>query len=76
MLRSFLLMAVTLASFPLMAQTPKSSAIPRAADGHPDLQGLWTNATITPMERMGDKATVNDTEARAVEEGRRRSTEQ
>ncbi len=24
---------------------------PRTADGHPDLQGNWTNATITPFER-------------------------
>ena len=24
---------------------------PRTPDGHPDLQGLWTNATITPFER-------------------------
>jgi hypothetical protein len=23
----------------------------RAADGQPDLQGIWTNATITPLER-------------------------
>ena len=67
MLRSFLLFAVTVAAFPLMAQTAKSSAIPRAADGHPDLQGIWTNATITPMDRIGDKAAISDGEARAVE---------
>ena len=24
---------------------------PRTPEGHPDLQGLWTNATITPFER-------------------------
>jgi len=24
---------------------------PRTPDGHPDLQGIWTNATITPLER-------------------------
>ena len=24
---------------------------PRTPDGHPDLQGFWTNATITPLER-------------------------
>jgi hypothetical protein len=34
-------------------QTQKKTAwtVPRAADGHPDLQGIWTNATITPLER-------------------------
>ena len=24
---------------------------PRTADGQPDLQGIWTNATLTPLER-------------------------
>ena len=32
--------------------TAKPSAMPRTADGHPDFQGNWTNATITPMERL------------------------
>ena len=69
MLSSLRILAVTLAAFPfmVMAQAPKTSTVPRTADGHPDLQGIWTNATITPMERMGDKATVSDTDARAVE---------
>jgi hypothetical protein len=30
----------------------KPSALPRMPDGRPDLQGNWTNATITPLERM------------------------
>jgi hypothetical protein len=32
------------------AQQPQRRA-PRTADGHPDLQGIWTSATITPLER-------------------------
>ena len=37
------------------AQAPSSDAgrweVPRAADGHPDLQGNWTNMSLTPFER-------------------------
>ncbi len=38
---------------PLEAQ---SSATPRTPWGDPDLQGLWTNTTTTPMERPDDLA--------------------
>ena len=44
--------------------------IPRASDGHPDLQGVWTNATLTPLERPADlagKATLTDAEAKTYE---------
>jgi len=43
---------------------------PRTPDGHPDLQGTWTNATLTPLERPAEfagKATLSDAEARAYE---------
>ena len=30
----------------------KPAAMPRTPDGRPDLQGNWTNATITPLERL------------------------
>jgi hypothetical protein len=67
----FLALAVILTA-PLPAQTPPKSkkAIPRTTDGHPDLEGTWTNATLTPMERpaeFGGKATLSDAEARAYE---------
>src|SRR5215216_4799403 len=29
----------------------KPAAMQRSSDGKPDLQGVWTNATITPLER-------------------------
>ena len=32
--------------------------VPRTPDGHPDLQGNWTNATLTPFEREEDKGPV------------------
>ena len=40
------------------AQTaPKATyKAPRLADGHPDLQGIWTNATVTPLERPAELA--------------------
>jgi len=71
-------LALSLAA-PLVGQAPakaalaaktKSAAIPRTPDGHPDLQGVWTNATLTPMERpakFAGKATVSDAEANAYE---------
>jgi hypothetical protein len=41
--------AQRLASAPPGAAAPK--AIPRTGDGRPDMQGDWTNATYTPLER-------------------------
>ncbi len=60
-------------ALPAPAQTAKDSknwTAPRTADGHPDLQGTWTNVTITPMERPAefkDKPTLTEAEARAFE---------
>jgi hypothetical protein len=34
-----------------MAQTGRLSEGPRTPDGHPDFQGIWNNATLTPLER-------------------------
>jgi hypothetical protein len=43
---------------------------PRTEHGHPDLQGVWTNATITPLERadrFGDRLVITEDEARELE---------
>jgi len=60
---------------PTMGQS-KSSATddvppPRTAWGDPDLQGLWNNNTITPLERpidLGDKEFFSAEEAAALEQ--------
>jgi hypothetical protein len=51
-------------------QGAKGWKVPRTADGHPDLQGNWTNATLTPLERdakFGDRLTLSKEEAQSVE---------
>jgi hypothetical protein len=43
--------------------------VPRLPDGSPDLQGVWTNATATPMERapeLGDRRAFTEQEAAAI----------
>jgi hypothetical protein len=43
---------------------------PKTPDGQPDLQGIWTNATITPFERparFADKPFLTQQEAAALE---------
>ena len=42
----------------------------RTPDGQPDLQGIWTNATITPFERpaaLANKQSLTEEEAAALE---------
>jgi hypothetical protein len=46
----------------------KNAGMPRTADGHPDLQGIWTNATMTPLQRpaeLGSKEFFTEQEAAA-----------
>src|SRR5204862_5696112 len=35
---------------------PKNWVPPRNPDGTPDLQGIWSNATVTPLERPRELA--------------------
>jgi len=62
---------LSLAILALMVVLPPLAAAqtwkpPRTPDGHPDLQGFWTNASITPMERpreLGAKEFFTEEEA-------------
>jgi len=63
------LAAVVLAST-VTAQSRNNYTAPRTPDGQPDLQGVWTNITITPLERPADlagKAFFTPAEARQYE---------
>jgi len=40
-----------LVAVPSLAGQTRRSTQPRTPDGQPDLQGFWTNATFTPLER-------------------------
>src|SRR5579862_8257249 len=60
---------------PASAAEP-AGAVPRLADGHPDLQGVWDYRTITPMQRpleLGNKEFFDsDEEAAAWEQAENR----
>jgi hypothetical protein len=46
---------------------------PRTPDGHPDLQGFWTNASITPMERPRELGAKEFFTAEEAAEDRKRA---
>ena len=62
---------------PGSAQAPNAAALswvqPRTPDGHPDLQGNWTNGTLTPLQRRRGQAPVLTWEEVATQEGRARA---
>lgn len=63
-------------SKPASAKSPaatKGYAAPRTPDGQPDLQGIWSNASLTPLERpneLASKTAFSDEEAAEFEKVR------
>jgi len=69
-----LIAVMALAPFPVMGQARTGTAKPstplRTPDGQPDLQGIWSFATITPLERpaeLAGKQVLTDQEAAEFE---------
>jgi len=73
---AYLTLACLATAGPMLAAAAKDASSkpwvpPKTADGQPDLQGTWTNATITPFERpdsLSGKATLSPEEAAKLEE--------
>jgi hypothetical protein len=78
-LRSFCALTIALAGAALLmahvsAQTSSPAAkawtMPRTPDGHPDLQGNWTNETMTPLDRpAGQAQALSPEEVAKIEKG-------
>lgn len=72
----FLCAGASVASAQGVALAAKSETAPpalRTPDGHPDLQGYWTNSTVVPLERpkdLGNKAFFTPEEAAAYQKKR------
>ncbi|HVQ63334.1 MAG TPA: hypothetical protein VMT78_02295 [Terriglobia bacterium] len=53
-----------------LSKTTKPYTAPRTVDGQPDLQGFWTNVTLTPLQRpanLANKEFFTPAEAEAYE---------
>ena len=60
-----------------ISATGQNWKVPRTPYGQPDLQGVWTNATLTPLQRpaeLADKQFFTEQEAAAYEKQRIQQT--
>jgi hypothetical protein len=69
-----MVVALSLADSGVGAQStvkgPVGWVVPRTADGHPDLEGVWENNSATPLERpaqLAQKPRLSDEELAALE---------
>jgi hypothetical protein len=76
-----------LAAKPIAGQAPspaersnrsaaKPYAPPRTPDGRPDLQGMWSNSTFTPLERPKDVSKPFYTREEAIERAKRAAAQE
>ena len=50
--------------------------VPRTPDGHPDLQGNWSNETLTPFQRPRDQSRIlTPEEVTGIEHGQAGGTD-
>ena len=65
------LVAVAIAMLLPVSVAAQGWAPPRTPDGQPDLQGVWTDTSITPLERprmLGDRTRLTDAEVAQLKE--------
>ena len=69
MSRLFIFFAIFVAFVPCVGAQAPTYKTPRTPDGQPDLQGFWSNATYTPLERPDNvtKEFYTPEEAKAAE---------
>jgi hypothetical protein len=61
----------TVAHVSSQAPQPKAYVAPRTVNGQPDMQGVWANNTVTPLQRpeqFGNRATMTDAEFKQITE--------
>ena len=63
----FLIGAMVLAPAASTSAAPAKEIVARTADGHPDLNGVWSNASVTKLTRpAGTKLSMSTAEAEAA----------
>lgn len=67
-------LALAILAIPAWSQDAGEWVLPRTGYGHPDLQGNWTNATMTPVQRPEGLGPTLTPEQVAAMEGRREET--
>ena len=60
------LLKPALAALAIAMSTPALAQVPRAPDGKPDLNGAWSNASLTPLTRDPKQTSLVVTEAEAT----------